>query len=37
MTIGFDAQEDARRFFRSPDGVMLVTTAMLKALEDSKE
>ncbi len=31
-TIGFDAAEDARRFYRSPEGVVLVTTAMLQAL-----
>jgi glucose-1-phosphate adenylyltransferase len=37
MTIGYDAKEDARRFYRSPEGVVLVTIAMLKALEDSKE
>ena len=32
-TIGYDAAEDARRFYRSPEGVVLVTTAMIKALE----
>jgi glucose-1-phosphate adenylyltransferase len=32
MTIGFDAQADARRFHRSPGGVVLVTTAMVNAL-----
>lgn len=34
-TIGYDAQDDARRFYRSPDGVVLVTTAMLAALTES--
>jgi glucose-1-phosphate adenylyltransferase len=33
MTIGYDAQADARRFHRSPEGVVLVTAAMLAALE----
>jgi glucose-1-phosphate adenylyltransferase len=33
MQIGFDAEEDARRFFRSDQGVVLVTRAMLQALE----
>jgi len=33
MRIGFDAEEDARRFFRSDQGVVLVTRAMLQALE----
>ncbi len=32
MRIGFDAHEDARRFYRSPQGVVLVTAAMLDAL-----
>lgn len=32
MTIGFDASADARRFHRSPEGVVLVTSAMVKAL-----
>jgi glucose-1-phosphate adenylyltransferase len=32
MTIGFDAAEDARRFHRSPEGVVLVTSAMVAAL-----
>ena len=35
MIIGFDAVDDARRFYRSPGGVTLVTSAMLKALETS--
>ena len=30
--IGFDAQEDGRRFYRSPQGVVLVTSAMLDSL-----
>jgi len=33
MSIGFDAAEDARRFHRSPGGVVLVTGPMLAALE----
>ena len=36
-TIGYDPQEDARRFYRSPEGVVLVTSAMLQALESAKE
>jgi glucose-1-phosphate adenylyltransferase len=32
MTIGFDAAADARRFHRSPQGVVLVTAAMLARL-----
>jgi glucose-1-phosphate adenylyltransferase len=32
MTIGLDAEEDARRFFRSPSGVVLVTRDMLERL-----
>jgi glucose-1-phosphate adenylyltransferase len=32
MTIGFDAAADARRFYRSEGGVVLVTSAMLAAL-----
>ena len=32
MSIGFDASTDARRFFLSPGGVVLVTSAMLEAL-----
>jgi glucose-1-phosphate adenylyltransferase len=35
MTIGFDAAADARRFYRSPKGVVLVTSAMLKALGEN--
>lgn len=35
MTIGYDAKEDARRFYRSPAGVVLVTPGMLKTLENS--
>jgi glucose-1-phosphate adenylyltransferase len=33
LHIGFDAATDARRFYRSPDGVVLVTAAMVQALE----
>ena len=32
MRIGFDAAEDARRFYRTDKGVVLVTLAMLEAL-----
>ena len=32
MVIGWDAKDDARRFYRSPDGVVLVTRAMVGAL-----
>ena len=32
MVIGEDAEEDARRFYRSEGGVTLVTKSMLKAL-----
>jgi glucose-1-phosphate adenylyltransferase len=32
MVIGFDAQDDARRFYRSPSGVVLVTSVSVKAL-----
>ena len=35
MTIGLDAAEDARRFHRSPGGVVLVTSAMLAALGET--
>ncbi len=31
-TIGYDAKADARRFYRSPGGVVLVTSAMINAL-----
>ncbi len=33
MQIGFDAAEDAKRFYRSEGGVVLVTRAMLEALK----
>jgi glucose-1-phosphate adenylyltransferase len=33
MRIGFDAVEDARRFYRTERGVVLVTREMLQALE----
>ena len=33
MEIGFDADEDAKRFYRSEGGVVLVTRAMLEALK----
>jgi glucose-1-phosphate adenylyltransferase len=33
MTIGWDARTDAQRFYRSPSGVVLVTSAMLEALK----
>ncbi|GLS14110.1 glucose-1-phosphate adenylyltransferase [Hydrogenophaga electricum] len=32
MAIGFDAEADARRFFRTPGGVVLVTREMLEKL-----
>jgi glucose-1-phosphate adenylyltransferase len=32
MSIGFDAAEDARRFFRTEQGVVLVTREMLERL-----
>jgi glucose-1-phosphate adenylyltransferase len=32
MSIGFDATEDARRFFRTEQGVVLVTREMLEKL-----
>jgi glucose-1-phosphate adenylyltransferase len=32
LMIGFDAQADAQRFYRSPNGVVLVTSAMVDAL-----
>ena len=35
MRIGFDAIADAQRFHRTPDGVVLVTSAMLAALGES--
>jgi glucose-1-phosphate adenylyltransferase len=35
MRIGFDAVEDARRFYRTDKGVVLVTLAMLEALGHS--
>ena len=35
MRIGFDAAEDARRFYRSEKGIVLVTLAMLEALGDA--
>lgn len=35
LRIGFDAQADAQRFHRTPDGVVLVTAAMLAALAEA--
>jgi glucose-1-phosphate adenylyltransferase len=32
MSIGFDAVDDARRFFRTEQGVVLVTREMLERL-----
>lgn len=32
MTIGYDVADDVRRFHRSPEGVVLVTSAMIAAL-----
>ena len=37
MAIGFDAIADAQRFYRSPQGVVLVTSAMLAALPGQEE
>lgn len=34
MTIGYDVEDDVRRFHRSPDGVVLVTSAMIAALAE---
>lgn len=34
MTIGYDPVDDARRFHRSPQGVVLVTSAMVAALAE---
>jgi glucose-1-phosphate adenylyltransferase len=34
MSIGFDAASDARRFFRTDQGVVLVTREMLARLEE---
>jgi hypothetical protein len=34
MDIGFDEEDDAVRFYRSPHGVVLVTRSMLMALEE---
>ena len=35
MVIGFDAQADGARFYRSSSGVVLVTSAMLSALKET--
>ena len=37
MRIGFDAAEDARRFYRTDKGIVLVTLAMLEALSPSAD
>ena len=37
MRIGFDAVEDARRFYRTDKGIVLVTLAMLDALGPSND
>jgi glucose-1-phosphate adenylyltransferase len=37
MTIGYDIEEDVRRFHRSPGGVVLVTSAMLAALGEASK
>lgn len=37
ISIGWDANVDAQRFYRSPGGVVLVTSAMLKALEERSQ
>jgi glucose-1-phosphate adenylyltransferase len=36
MVIGEDAQEDGKRFHRSPNGVVLVTKEMLEAMENTR-
>lgn len=36
MIIGENAQDDAKRFYRSAEGIVLVTKEMLKALEGSQ-
>ncbi|MBK6007018.1 glucose-1-phosphate adenylyltransferase [Ramlibacter ginsenosidimutans] len=36
MVIGEDAAEDARRFHRSPNGVVLITKEMLEAMENAR-
>ena len=35
MVIGEDTEEDDRRFFRSENGIVLVTREMLAALESA--
>ncbi|OGB28369.1 MAG: glucose-1-phosphate adenylyltransferase [Burkholderiales bacterium RIFCSPLOWO2_12_FULL_61_40] len=37
MSIGWEADLDARRFYRSPGGIVLVTNAMLKALGERSQ
>jgi glucose-1-phosphate adenylyltransferase len=37
MSIGFDAEDDARRFFRTDRGVVLVTREMLEKLPGTAE
>ena len=36
LVVGEDPEEDARRFHRSPNGVVLITNDMLKALKTEK-
>jgi glucose-1-phosphate adenylyltransferase len=37
MRIGWNASDDTRRFYRSPDGVVLVTCAMLNAMANPQQ
>jgi len=37
MVIGEHAEEDARRFYRSEEGIVLVTRDMLRKLEHKQE
>jgi glucose-1-phosphate adenylyltransferase len=37
LVVGEDAEEDARRFYRSPNGVVLINSDMIKALESECE
>jgi glucose-1-phosphate adenylyltransferase len=34
LEVGFDAELDARRFYRTEDGITLITQSMLARLED---
>lgn len=37
MVIGENAEEDARRFYRSEEGIVLVTREMLRKLQIKQE